>query len=74
MFKVNKKASNKNIPIDLDLLKVSNRNTRRNFEIGSKLTIKTPDGRHWRHSANFVVSSEQISHLRLVFLLLPLSR
>ena len=31
LFKVNKKASNKNTPIDLGLFKVNNRNTGRNL-------------------------------------------
>ena len=54
------------------MFKVSNRNTR--CEICSKLTIKTPKRRHWRHSGVFIVNFEYISHLVLVFLLLTLSR
>ena len=46
LLKVNKKASNENTLIGLGLLKVSNRNIKRNFEICLKLTIKTPDRRH----------------------------
>ena len=38
-----------------------------------KLTIKIPERRHWRRSAIFIVSSEHISHLALVFLLLTLN-
>ena len=33
-FKVNKKASNKNSPIDLGLFRVNNRNTETNLEYG----------------------------------------
>ena len=46
------------------LLKVNNRNTRARCEICSKLTID------WF----FIVNSDHISHLFLVFLLLTLSR
>ena len=37
-------------------------------EICSKLTIKTPERRHWRRSSVFIVNFEHISHLALVFL------
>ena len=47
-------------PDDIYLLKVNNRNTRTRCEICSKLTI-------------FIVKSEHISHLVLVFLLLTLN-
>ena len=40
----------------------------------SKLTIKTPERRHWRRSRVFIVNFKHISHLVLVFLLLTLSR
>ena len=40
------------------------------FEICSKLTIKTPERRHWRCSGIFIVNIEHISHHVLVFLLL----
>ena len=40
----------------------------------SKVTIKTPERRHRRHSGVFIVNFEHISHLVLVFLLLTLSR
>ena len=52
------------------LLKVNNRNTRTRCGICSKLTIKTPERRHWRI---FIVNFEHISHLVLVFLLLTLN-
>ena len=38
------------------------------------LTIETPERRHCRRSGIFIVSSKQILHLVLVFLLLTLSR
>ena len=56
------------------MFKVTNRNTRTRWEICSKLTIKIPERRYWRRSGIFIVNSEQISHLVLVFLLLTLSR
>ena len=40
----------------------------------SKLTIETPERRHWRRSGVFIVNFEHISHLVLVFLLLTLNR
>ena len=55
------------------LLTVNNRNTRTTCEICSKLTIKTPERRHWRHSGVFIVNFEHISHLVLVLLLLTLN-
>ena len=54
-------------------LKVNNRNTRTKCEICSKLTIKTPERRHWRPSGVLIVKFEHISHLVLVFLLLTLN-
>ena len=38
------------IPVGIQLLKVNKRNTRTRCEIYSKLTIKTPERRHWRHA------------------------
>ena len=56
------------------IFKVNNWNNRTRCEICSKLTIKTPEWRHWRRSGNFIVNFEHISRLVLVFLLLTLSR
>ena len=55
------------------LLKVNNRNTRTRCEICSKLTIKMPERFHCRRSDIFIVNFEHITHLVLVFLLLPLN-
>ena len=60
-------------PAGIYLLKVNNRNTRTRCEIGSKLTINTPERRQWRRSGVFIVNFEHISHLVLVFLLLTLN-
>ena len=62
-----------NYPADIYLLKVNNRNTRTRCETSSKLTIKTPERRHWRHSGIFIVNFELVSHLVLVFLSLTLN-
>ena len=54
------------------MLKVSNRNTRKRSEICSKLTIKTPEQRHWCRSGDSIVDFEHISHflcLSLFFLI-----
>ena len=61
-------------PAGIYLLKVNNRNTRARCEICSKLTINTPERRHWRRSGVFIVNFEHISHLVLVFLLLTLNK
>ena len=53
----------KKITANIYLFKVNNKNTRKRCEICSKLTIKTPERRHWRRSAVFLVYSEPISHL-----------
>ena len=54
--------------------KVNNRNTRKRYEICSKLTIMTQERHHWRHSGGFIVNSEHILQLFLVFLLLNLNK
>ena len=61
-------------PAGIYLLKVNNRNTKTRCEICSKLTINTPERRHWRRSGVFIVNFEHISHLVLVFLLLTLNK
>ena len=52
-------------PAGIYLPKVKNRNTRTRCEVCSKLTIKTPERRYWRHSGVFIVNFEYISHLVL---------
>ena len=60
-------------PVGIYLFKFNNRNIRTRSGICSKLSIKTPERRHWRRSGVFIVSFEHISHLDLVFLLLTLN-
>ena len=43
------------------MFKVNNRNTRTSCEICSKLTIKTPERRHYRRSGVFIVNFEQVN-------------
>ena len=43
-------------------------------ETYSKLAIKTPERRHWRHSGAFIDKFEHIPHLFLELLLLALNR
>ena len=50
-------------PAGIQLLKVNNRNTRIIREICSKLTIKTPERHHWRHSGVLIANFEHIPHL-----------
>ena len=47
-------------PADISLLKVNNRNTRTRCEICSKITIKIPERRQWRHSGIFIVNFEHV--------------
>ena len=54
------------IPTNIFLFKVNNINTRKRFEICSKLILKTPERRQWRRSVVFIVNSEQILHIVLV--------
>ena len=61
-------------PANIYLFKVNNRNSRKKCGICSKLTIKTPERRHWRRSDVFIVNFEHISHLFLVFLLFTLNK
>ena len=55
------------------LFKVNDGNSRVRWKICSKRTIKTPERRQRRPSGVFIVNSEHISDLILVFLLLILS-
>ena len=54
-------------PAGIYLLKVNNRNTRTRCEICSKLTINTPERRHWRRtyftpcSSVSIVNFEQVN-------------
>ena len=43
-------------------------------EICPKLTIKTPERRHWRRSGVLIINFEHISHLFLMLLLLALNK
>ena len=43
-------------PAGNDMLKVNNSNTRARYEICLKLTIKTPERRHWRRFGVFIYS------------------
>ena len=62
------------LPANIYLPKVKNRNTRIRCEICSKITIKTPEQRQWRRSGVFMVNFEHISPLVLVFILLSLNK
>ena len=54
------------------LFKVNSGNTRTICGICSKLTIKTPEWRHWRRSGVFIVNFKRVWHIVLVFPLLTL--
>ena len=60
------------LPAAIYLLKVNNRNTITRCEIYSKSRKKTVERCHWHLFDIFIVNSEYISHLVLVFLLLTL--
>ena len=57
-------------PVNIYLFKINNRNTRKRCQKCLKLTIKTPERRHWYHFGVFIVNFEHISHLFAVSLLL----
>ena len=57
-------------PANIYLLQVNYKNTRKRYEICSKLTIKTQEQRQWRLSGVFTVNFGHISNLFIVFLLL----
>ena len=68
-----KKPHSRLNPANIYQLKVNDRNTGTRCEIFSKLAIKIPERRHWRHSGVFIVNMEHISRLVLVLLLLTLN-
>ena len=51
-------SSIKIFSVAIYLFKVNDGNTRTRCEICSKLTIKTPERRHWHHSVVFIVNFE----------------
>ena len=55
-------------PVGIYFLKVKNRNTTTICEIFSKLTIKTPERRHWRRSVIFIVNIEHFTNCSSVFI------
>ena len=61
-------------PFNIYLFKVNIRNTRKRYEICSKLTVKTLERRQWRGSGVFIVNFEHISNLFLVFLILAVNK
>ena len=44
----------------IQLFKVHNGKTRTMCEISSKLTVKTPERRHWHRSGVFIVNFEHV--------------
>lgn len=49
--------------VGIYLFKVNFGNTRKMCEMRSKLTMTTPERRHWRRTDVFIVNLEQISHI-----------
>ena len=56
----------RDIPTNVYQFKVNNRNRKR-CEICSKLTIKTPERRHWRRPDFFIANFEHILRVFLMF-------
>ena len=54
--------------VNIYLFKVNSSNIRKKVWYYSRLTIKTPEQRHWRCSGVFIANFEHISHLFLVLL------
>ena len=58
------------LPTNIYMFKVNNRNTSKRCKICSKLTIKTPERRHWQRSdVFFFCNFEHNSYLFLLFFL-----
>ena len=76
MRKIIKKKyrKNRNNPANIYLFKINNLSARIKCEIYSKLTVKTPERRHWRRSVVYTVNFEHILHVFLVLLLLTLNK
>ena len=62
------------VPANIYLLRFNKINFRKRCEICSKLTIKTPERRHWRRSGVSIVNFEHIPHLFLLFLTLNFNK
>ena len=60
-------------PANIDMLKVSNRITRKRYKICSKLTIKTPERRQWHSNSVFIANNFVVNNLFLEILLWTLS-
>ena len=61
-------------PVNSYLFKVNNGNTRKRYEIYSKLTIKTPERRNWRDLISLLLTLNILHTLFLVLLLMTLNR
>ena len=61
-------------PANINLFKINNRNTRKECEISSNWTMKTPERLQWCPFGDFTINFEHISHLFLMFLLLTLDK
>ena len=70
LVKIRADLINTQFPANIYLFQVNNRNTRKRYEICSKLTIKTPERRQWRRSGVFIFKFEHISQFFPVFPLL----
>ena len=67
-------SNSTNLPANICLFKVNNKNTRKRCEICSKLIIKTEEWRQWHHSDIIIVNFEHIPHFPIMFLLLTLNK
>ena len=68
------KTPKNNVNANIYLLKVNNRNAGKKCKTCPDLTVKTPGQRQQHHSDVFIVNSEYISRLFLLFLLLTLNK
>ena len=63
-----------NLPANIYLFKVNNRNTRKKVWNMFKVNKKTPERRQWYRSDVLIVNFEHIPYLVLLFLLLTLNK
>ena len=59
---ISPKKHKRKVPSKRYLFKVNNGNLRKRCEMYSKLSLETPEWRHWRRSGVFIVNFEHIPH------------
>ena len=74
VYKLSTSVILNDIPANIYLIKVSNRNTRKMGRICSRFVVETSELRHRGRSDVFIINFEHISPLFLMFLFLNLNK